>query len=67
MSLTFDQIMNELADYRELDALLCCTGFDSYGQVGCGCRGVTLREEIAHRLVFRQEQPEQPAETIRAL
>lgn len=53
MSLTAEQIMEELADYRQLDELLCCTGFDSYGQVGCGCQGVTLREEIARRLAYR--------------
>ncbi len=49
-AVTVKHIDDELRSYKQLDELLCCTGFDPIGQVGCGCQGVTLREEIAHRL-----------------
>ena len=45
-----DAIYRELQDYEQLDELLCCSGFDGYGHVSCGCQGVTLRDEIANRL-----------------
>lgn len=45
-----DTMYRELQNYKQLDELLCCSGFDSYGQVACGCQGVTLRDEIVNRL-----------------
>ena len=31
---------------KQLDVPLCCSGFDNYGQVDCGCQGATVREDI---------------------
>lgn len=27
---------------RDLHEYWCCSGFDAYGQVGCGCQGATV-------------------------
>jgi hypothetical protein len=35
---------------RDLNGLLCCSGFGSYGQVACGCYGPTLREYLLDSL-----------------
>jgi hypothetical protein len=34
---------------RDLDGYWCCSGFDGYGQVGCGCQGMSRREELIYR------------------
>ena len=70
-AVTVKQIEDELKDYKQLDELFCCSGFDVYGQVRCGCQGVTLREEIARRIVSLLsalgEQPDAVQKAARVL
>jgi hypothetical protein len=41
------------------DDYFCCSGFDHFGQVGCGCYGVTNLEYWEHQLgIDIQRKPE---------
>lgn len=38
---------------KNLSDYYCCSGFDSYGMVGCGCYGMTWREYWNAHLEYR--------------
>ena len=37
---------------QNLNDYYCCSGFDSYGMVGCGCYGITWREYWTDNLAY---------------
>lgn len=37
---------------KNLNDYYCCSGFDSYGMVGCGCYGMTWREYWTDNLAY---------------